>query len=279
MNDAPILLLLGRDLVEAHHVIDQRVGKSSSYAQKLPSGWALIGEACLDKVYVPDDICVKKTHMVKAGRTSIMPPCTSSFTYSEGYGLGSSKPNDSVTLLFERTADDDKPGLSIEDREFLNITEIHCKRNEEGSWVSPLPFRTPGDRLPDNRVMALKRGNILNKTLAKNPCKQEHFHICIQGILEKHAELAPPLQPNEECWYLPIFGVYHPKKPSQLRVVFDSSAKLENTSLYDVLLCGPDLTNSLVGVLLRFLKDAIGVVADIDQMFLGFIVAEEEMNC
>lgn len=73
--------------------------------------------------------------------------------------------------------------------------------------------------------------------------------------------------------------MYHPKKPSQLRVVFDSSAKLENTSLNDVLLCGPDLTNSLVGVLLRFLKDAIGVVADIDQMFLGFIVAEEEMNC
>lgn len=94
LNDAPILLLLGRDLVEAHHVIDQRVGKSSSYAQKLPLGWALIGEACLDKVYVPDDICVKKTHMVKAGRTFIMPPCTSSFTYSEGYGLGTSKPND-----------------------------------------------------------------------------------------------------------------------------------------------------------------------------------------
>lgn len=134
LNDAPILLLLGRDLVEAHHVIDQRVGKSSPYAQKLPLGWALIGEACLDKVHVPDDICVKKTHMVKAGRTSIMPPCTSSFTYSEGYGLGSSKPNDFGTLLFERTADDDKPGLSIEDREFLKIRKhtVNGMRKEAG---------------------------------------------------------------------------------------------------------------------------------------------------
>ena len=26
-------------------------------------------------------------------------------------------------------------------------------------------------------------------------------------------------------WYLPHFGVYHPKKPTPIRVVFDSSAK------------------------------------------------------
>lgn len=85
----------------------------------------------------------------------------------------------------------------------------------------------------------------------------------IQGILKKHAELAPPLKPGKHCWYLPIFGVYHTKKPSKLRVVFDSSAKFDDTSLNDVLLCEPDLTNNLVGVLLLFRKDAVALIADI----------------
>jgi hypothetical protein len=40
-----------------------------------------------------------------------------------------------------------------------------------------------------------------------------------------HAEVAPPLQEIEERWYLPLFGVYHPKKPEQIRSVFDFSAK------------------------------------------------------
>jgi hypothetical protein len=34
-----------------------------------------------------------------------------------------------------------------------------------------------------------------------------------------HAEVAPPLQENEERWYLPLFGVYHPKKPEQISQV------------------------------------------------------------
>ena len=61
-----------------------------------------------------------------------------------------------------------------------------------------------------------------------------------------HAELAPPLKKDEECWYLPIFGVYHPKKPDQIRGVFDSSAKFNDVSLNSVLMSGPDLTNSLL---------------------------------
>ena len=100
----------------------------------------------------------------------------------------------------------------------------------------------------------------------------------MEGILSKHAELAPTLKTNEEHWYLPIFGVYHPKKPTKLRVVFDSSAKFNDVSLNDILLCGPDLTNNLMGVLLRFRKGQIAITADIEQMFFGFIVSEEHRN-
>ena len=52
-------------------------------------------------------------------------------------------------------------------------------------------------------------------------------------------------------------GVYHPKKSEKIRVVFDCSAKFEGTSLNDQLMQGPDLTNSLVGVLTQFRQEPI----------------------
>lgn len=64
-------------------------------------------------------------------------------------------------------------------------------------------------------------------------------------VQNKHAEVAPPLKENEECWYLPIFGVFHPQKPENIRVVFDSSAKYSGLSLNDVLLKGDNSHRSL----------------------------------
>jgi hypothetical protein len=47
-----IEILIGRDVISAHHVLDQRLGGDSvPYAQKLPLGWVVIGESCLGKVY------------------------------------------------------------------------------------------------------------------------------------------------------------------------------------------------------------------------------------
>lgn len=77
---------------------------------------------------------------------------------------------------------------------------------------------------------------------------------------------------------MPIFGVYHPKKPKQIRVVFDSSAQHHNISLNNVLLTGPDLNNNLLGVLLRFRKEVFAITVDIQQMFHCFKVREDYQN-
>jgi hypothetical protein len=50
------------------------------------------------------------------------------------------------------------------------------------------------------------------------------------------------------------------------------------TSLNNVLLTGPDLSNSLLGVLLRFRREMIAVTADIQHMFHCFIVQEDHRN-
>ena len=79
-------------------------------------------------------------------------------------------------------------------------------------------------------------------------------------------------------WYLPHFGVYHPKNPTQIRVVFDSSAEYEGVSLNGELLSGPDLMNSLLGVLLRFRRETTAVMCDIEQMFHSFHVDPEHRD-
>lgn len=43
----------------------------------------------------------------------------------------------------------------------------------------------------------------------------------------------------------------------------------------DVLLSGPDLNNTLLGVLMRFRKENIVVTADIQQMFYAFVFRED----
>jgi hypothetical protein len=61
--------------------------------------------------------------------------------------------------------------------------------------------------------------------------------------------------------------VVHPQKPEKVRVVFDCAAKYGGTSLNDMLLQGPDVTNTLVGVLTRFRQESTAVMADIESMF------------
>lgn len=61
-------------------------------------------------------------------------------------------------------------------------------------------------------------------------------------------------------------------------MVFDSSAQFDGVSLSEVLLSGPDLNNTLLGVLLRFRKEPVAITADIEQMFYCFVVQEDHRD-
>lgn len=172
--------------------------------------------------------------------------------------------------MFTRNKDDNKVGLSIEDKQFIQVMEKSLHKDADGNWVAPLPFREDRPPLPNNRLQTLNRAKNLHSSLSKDPVKLQHMVTFMQRVFDsKHAEVAPPLASNEECWHLPIFGVYHPPKPGQIRAIFDSSAQSQGLSLNSVLFSGPDLTNNLLHVLLRFRMEPVAISGDIQQMFVS----------
>ena len=99
--------------------------------------------------------------------------------------------------------------------------------------------------------------------------------------MKGHAQNVPTEELNlkeQPVWYLPHHPVTHPLKPGKVRVVFESGAKYRGTSLNQQLLRGPDLTNPLVGVLIRFRQEPIAMAADIEAMFHQVYVDPEDNN-
>ncbi|XP_073668774.1 uncharacterized protein [Paramisgurnus dabryanus] len=294
-SEVPIMMLLGRDLIEVHKVRRYINGPPEApYALKLDLGWVIVGDVCLGRVHKPESVNTLFTCTLDSGRQSLFKPCPNVFQIKEN--VCDVKPSSSSTAtplkkpvwkrddqvdqdIFKRTKDDERLALSVEDMTFLHIMEEGLYKDEKQSWVAPLPFKLQRRRLPNNRSQVLDRFKSLQRSFAKKPIMKEHFFTFMEKILERgHAEVAPPLNHQEECWYLPLFGVYHSKKPNQIRVVFDSSCQYDGVSLNDVLLKGPDLNNGLLGVLLRFRKEAVAITTDIQQMFHCFLVRPEDRN-
>lgn len=215
---------------------------NTPFAQKVDLGWVLVGDVCLGNVHKPA-VSTFKTNILEDGRPTLFRPCISHVHLKEKvnssslYGLShdrwnSSMDEDSLGLTVLKRTVDDKRALSIEDEHFLKIMDEQVFQDESSSWVAPLPFRYPRPPLPNNREQAVTRLCSLWRTLQRKPKMKEQFIAFMQKVFDNnHAEPAPPLMKAKECWYLPTFGVYHPRKPDQIsrkpdqiRVVFDSSA-------------------------------------------------------
>ena len=180
--------------------------------------------------------------------------------------------------VFMKTPNDDQVGLSVEDRKFMKLMNSSFRKEEEGFWTAPLPFKQIPDHLPNNKAQAYHRAQVLHTSLQKDPVKKEQFVTFMQKVLNSGAAEEAPSSTNGPCWYLPLFGVRSLRKPGQIRGVFDSSAVYNGISLNSELMSGPDMVNSLLGILLRFRKDEVAMTADIEQMFYRFRVEEKHRN-
>ena len=141
----------------------------------------------------------------------------------------------------------------------------------------PLPFREEEPNMPNNKFLALHRQAKL-KTRVENNEQYRKDYVAFMNYLvsKKYAERVPKEELSNDdgrTWYIPHHGVYHPKKPTKMSVIFDCSAKYKGESLNDhLLLQGPDLTNQLIGVLCRFRQSPIAFMCDVESMFHQFNV-------
>lgn len=137
-------------------------------------------------------------------------------------------------------------------------------------------------KMPNNRLQAERRAKNLKQKFEKDSKFHQDYTNFVTDIIHKgYARKVPEKQLNREdgrVWYLPHHGIYHPKKPDKIRVVYDCSAEYQGTSLNKELYQGPDLTNSLVGVLNRFRQERVAFMTDVESMFYQVRVPESDCD-
>ena len=185
-------------------------------------------------------------------------------------------PQDCLRILESdfRDTDQNEEGSSLNDRRFMDIMEAGISVDEAGNYSLPLPFNQRKVELFNNRKLVMQRVWSLKKKLERdvnycNEYKEFMRDMLDKGFAEEVEESA--VTRNDKVWYIPHFGVYH-KVKKKIRVVFDCAARYGGLSLNDTLYKGPDLTNSLVGILCRFREQPIAFACDIEKMFYSFHV-------
>ncbi|XP_067933081.1 uncharacterized protein [Watersipora subatra] len=251
--DIPVGLLIGSDCPQALTPLSSVAGgPGETFAMETIFGWTL------------------------CGGTNKKIPLKNVSSYKTD-----TKKDSEILNMLERDFKDAEHGIaSQEDILFTKMLTEETAQNEKGTYVLPLPFKNGAPTLPDNRPQAEKRLAQLIKKLKEDKAYKEEYVKFMEDLLQAgHAEECPATTQDETTkgWYIPHFGVRHPKK-KKLRVVFDASAKYRGISLNDTLLQGPDHINSLVGILCRFRKESIAICCDIQQMFYNFHVPVKHRN-
>lgn len=282
-------MLIGRNVPTAFQPLEVIYGEADEpWAERYKFGWTIIGPVCLDK-----NAFEEPTHKASVNRVTVMReelPIHNLQVDMAANFINKTQVKDMTfpqqiremmqldysELNYSRSNPGTGLAQSIEDRRFCQIISSEIHRNHLGNWEVPLPFRRDKINLPDNREQCVKRLLSLRRKLIKDQKTKENYVEFMQKILDRqHASRVPTDELTGlpgKVWYLPHFDVYHPKKPDQVRVVFDCSAVFCNESLNRNLLQGPDQLNSLVGVLNRFRKDEVAITCDVEQMFHSFYV-------
>ena len=246
--DSHVELLIGANVPEAlqpREVIPAISG--GPYATRGDLGWVINGPTRRKPKYVPSSCFVVKS-------VEAYPMCIACDDFADA------------------SLSDDL-GLSRDDLKFLNIVEDSVKHYEDDHYQISLPLKNPCLKMPENIVQAeLSRG-------AK--FREDYVAFLEYVIRDSFAERVPLeslRRADAKVWYMPHHGVHHQKKPDKIWVVFDCSAQFRGTTLNNELLQRPDLTNNLVGVLVRFRQDPAAVMGDIQSMFHQVCVPEADRD-
>lgn len=261
-------LLIGSDMSQVFIPREVIAGADHEpFAQLTDIGWCVIGNTGSQKP--PSTVAMHRTVVEPLERDIVSFRC-----HTESRCKTSEKILDILQTDFktDKASGDSLTTTSVDDRKFLDIIRQEITKDTEGYVTMPLPFKSL-PTLNNSKVMAEHRFRLLEKKLS-DTVYGEHYRKFMDQILQHgDAEKVPEDElENRDSWYISHFGVYHPKKPGKIRVVFDCSAKTGGSCLNDYLLQGPDQLNNLMGILLRFRKEEVAVTCDVERMFHQFHV-------
>lgn len=162
---------------------------------------------------------------------------------------------------------------SIKEEKELELIEKNIKFDaEDNRWLAEYPWiKDPAD-LPDNRRVALSMLYSTERRLGKNTQHATVYDNQVQDMVQRG--VARKLTKEELINYKgPIHYISHHEvlkpdsKSTPVRIVFNSSANYMGHVPNEYWAKGPDLLNSLLGILVRFRENEVAFIGDIKKMY------------
>lgn len=172
---------------------------------------------------------------------------------------------------------------SVDDQKALDILHATTRRlPNESAFESGILWKDTHVVLPNNKAAAESQLRALERRLSRDPELKKAYQLSIsndveKGYIKKLKREEIEATSSNKVNYLTHHPVRNPKKPDKVRRVYNAAAKFDGKSLNDFIYTGPDLLNSLFGVLLRFRQGKIALCSDIKDMFLQMRVTEEDL--
>ena len=164
------------------------------------------------------------------------------------------------------------------DKEALDKLKETITYNGERYEIG-LPWRKPL-RIENNYFAALSQLKNLHKRLSNDIQLKELYEQTLttdhQKFYVKPVEMQQP--ETEKIWYLSHHTVVNPNKPGKVRRVANAAAKFKGQSLNSNLITGPNLLNKLVGIFLRFCKNPVAILSDIEGVFMQIAIRHEDQS-
>ena len=124
--------------------------------------------------------------------------------------------------------------------------------------------------LANNRILTFKRLQLVKKFLRDAKLFESYKRTIDDYITKGYAQRVHKEELDADgkpLWYLLHNAAFNPNRPRKPRVAFDCAARCIGSSFNGLLPSGPDLTNSLLSVLLRFRQEPVALSSDIEAMF------------
>ena len=168
-----------------------------------------------------------------------------------------------------------------EERELQQIEEGLTFNHDTGRWLAKYPWVKNPSCLLQNRHVAYAILRSTEKRLKRNTLHAETYQRQINDMIERKVARRVSEEElkeyNGQTFYLSHHDVLKPESNSTaMRVVFNSSARINGTSLNDCLAKGPSLLNNMLGILLRFRQDRFAFIGDISKMFHSIDIPYED---